>query len=335
MIKSYLIERRSWILIFLLLHILILFVSYIDQTIPFHSVAYIVFLSAIIFSVFMVIRYKTETRFFRSLAKRDTDLDTFTLPDAKSPFERIALNTILNQTEHLKQATVNSQTLIEQEKDDLLSWIHEVKTPLTAMNLIIDRLDNEKNKSELTYEWMRIHHLLDSQLYQRRLQFIENDLLLENLDLRSIIHKEIRELQNWCIQKRIGFDLHLNVSEVLCDAKWLSFIIRQLLTNAVKYSDSSDIILSSYHAQNGHVTLTIQDFGRGIDPKDLPRIFDKGYTSAVEHTDNAATGMGLYLANKAAKPLMIDIGVDSQLGEGTQFTLTFPEKNDFVKVIDM
>jgi len=335
MIKSYLIEKRSWVILFLSIHLFILFVAYIDQSIPFHSIAYIVFLSVILFTIFIIIRYKTETRFYRSLDKRDTDLDISTLPDARSPIERIVLNSILNQTEQLKHATAHSQTLIEQEKDDLLSWIHEVKTPLTAMNLIIDRLEDERTKAELTYEWMRIQHLLDSQLFQKRLQFIENDLLIENLDLRKIVYKEIRELQSWCIQKRIGFDLQLDITEVVSDAKWLSFIIRQLLTNAVKYSGDSDIILSSRPLPNGHIILTIQDFGRGIDPKDLPRIFDKGYTSVVEHTDNAATGMGLYLAKKAAKPLMIDIGVDSKLNEGTRFTLTFPKKNDFVEVISM
>lgn len=335
MIKSYLIEKRSWIILYLSIHLFILFVAYIDQSIPFHSISYIVFLSAILFIMFMIIRYKTETRFYRILDKRDTDLDISTLPDARSPIERIVLNSILNQTEQLEQATAHSQTLIEQEKDDLLSWIHEVKTPLTAMNLIIDRLEDERTKSELTYEWMRIHHLLDSQLYQKRLQFIENDLLIETLDLRSMIYKEIRDLQSWCIQKGIGFDLQLEITSVLSDAKWLSFIIRQLLTNAVKYSHDSDITLSSSPLPNGHIILTIQDNGRGIDPKDLPRIFDKGYTSAVEHTDNAATGMGLYLVKKAAKPLLIEIGVDSYLGEGTRFTLTFPKKNDFVEVIGM
>ncbi len=335
MIRNYLLERRSWIILFITIHLFILFVAYIDQSIPFQSIAYIVFLSAIFFSLFIMMRYKTETQFFRSLVVRDTDLDISTLPDGRSPFEKIVLNSILNQTEQLKHATTYSQTLVEQEKDELLSWIHEVKTPLTAMNLIIDRLEDERTKSELTYEWLRIQHLLDSQLYEKRLQFIENDLLIENVDLRTIIYKEIRELQSWCIQKRLGFDLQLDSNSVSSDAKWLSFIIRQLLTNAVKYSHDSDIILSSSPLPNGHIIFTIQDFGRGIDPKDLPRIFEKGYTSAVEHTDKAATGMGLYLAKKAAKPLMIDIGVESVLNEGTKFTLTFPRKNDFVEVISM
>ncbi len=77
---------------------------------------------------------------------------------------------------------------------------------------------------------------------------------------------------------------------------------RQLLTNAIKYSESTDILIKTY-LQNDHIHLEIRDFGRGIAPKDMPRIFDKGFTSTLQHRDNAATGMGLYLAKKAAHSL--------------------------------
>ena len=70
----------------------------------------------------------------------------------------------------------------------------------------------------------------------------------------------------------------------------------------------------------------MKDYGRGIDPKDLSRIFDKGFTSTTNHQDNAATGMGLYLTKKAAQSLLIHIDVQSELGEGTTFTLNLSKK---------
>ena len=103
------------------------------------------------------------------------------------------------------------------------------------------------------------------------------------------------------MQKGIGFDVSLEVTEVLSDAKWLGFIIRQPLTNAVKYSNASDILIES-DLTDDHVRLTIQDAGRGIDPKDMPRIFDKGFTSTTSHQDSAATGMGLYLTQSSRCP---------------------------------
>lgn len=331
MIKKFLVERKSWILLIIVLEALVLFVSFLDSSIPFASLLYIVFLSMLIFSVFLVTRYHKETKFYKNLADWENHLDLTGLANPETPFEKIISDSVSIQTDHLKQEASQNLLALEQEKDELLAWIHEVKTPLTAMALMIDRLDEDKAKASLTYEWLRIHHLLDQQLHQRRIPFMENDLYIEKTDLQHLIFKEIKTLQSWCMQKGIGFEVDLEVEEVLTDAKWLAFIIRQLLTNAVKYSSEADIIIKSY-LKDGQAALEIQDFGRGIAPHDLPRIFDKGFTSTSVHQESAATGMGLFLAKKAAQPLLIQINVQSMLGEGTTFSLTFPKRNDFVHI---
>jgi two-component system, OmpR family, bacitracin resistance sensor histidine kinase BceS len=334
MIRKYLIERRSWITLFLFLQLQFLFVAYLDATIPVRSILYMIFLSMIIFSLFMIFRYQKETAYFRSLQKWQSDLDVTEIAEATSPFEKIISEGIVQQTEQLKQQNEENWLQLEQEKDDLLSWIHEVKTPLTTMNLIIDRIDDPKLKAQLSFEWLRIHHLLDQQLHQSRIPFIQNDLFIEQVDLETVIHKEIKTLQSWCIQKGIGFDIDLQVTEVLSDGKWLAFILRQVITNAVKYCEASDINITSYQ-DDERTILKMEDFGRGIDPKDLPRIFDKGFTSTKNHQDQAATGMGLFLAKKATKPLLIEMAVESEQGRGTTFTLTFPLKNQFVQITGM
>lgn len=331
MIIKYLIERRSWIILFFAMQIVTLSLAYLDSDIPISSLWYIVFLSSIIFVIFLVLRYHRETKFYRSLTEWDPHLDITTITEARSPFESIIMDNLLHQTEKLKQETAQHRFSLQEEKDDLLSWVHEVKTPLTAMNLMIERINDETLKTQLTYEWLRIHLLLDQQLHQKRMLFMENDLYLEQVDLRGVISQEIRTLRSWCMQKGIGFDVDLEVKEVLTDAKWLGFIIRQLLTNAVKYSENADICLRSSILEDRTI-LEIQDWGRGINPKDLPRIFNKGFTSTLNHQDHSSTGMGLYLAKKAAESLMILIHVHSLLGEGTTVRLTFPKRNDFLKI---
>ncbi|GIN91630.1 sensor protein BceS [Siminovitchia terrae] len=333
MIKKFLIERRSWILLFLFIQFLFLFIAYIDLSIPFTPVAYIVFLSLIIFIVFLAVRYNKEAPFYKALEEWESGLDLSGIMDANSPYERIVDESIIEQTKKLKRTATENRLILEQERDDLLSWIHEVKTPLTAMHLMIERLEDEKMKAQLTYEWLRIHLLLDQQLHEKRISFIENDLHIEKIDLQPLVFKEIKNLQSWCIQKGIGFEVDLETEEILSDEKWLAFILRQLLTNAVKYSESSDIVIRST-VENDHTVLEVKDFGRGIDAKDLPRIFDKGFTSTT-HPDQAATGMGLYLAKKAATSLMIQIQVSSRPGTGTTFILTFPKSNDFVNLTRM
>jgi OmpR family two-component system bacitracin resistance sensor histidine kinase BceS len=334
MINLFLKEKRSWIFFFVCLQLFLLFVAYIDTSLPFSSMLYFVFLSAIIFTVFLVFRYQKETIFYKQLRDLEKNLDLSQLQEADRPFEKLVEHAIKEQTAHLKQLSSRNIWALELEKDELLAWIHEVKTPLTAMRLMIDRLEDPQTKKQLTYEWLRIHLLLDQQLHQRRIPSIENDLYMEHIELETIIFDEIKTLQSWCIQKGIGFNIELEAASVLSDAKWLAFILRQLLTNAVKYSEAADIeIHSTMH--NGKVTLAIKDDGIGISSRDLPRIFDKGFTSTSNHDNQAATGMGLYLAKKAADSLSIAIEADSKLGDGSTFTLTFSKSNKFVDMMSM
>ncbi|MBN9654451.1 sensor histidine kinase [Halobacillus sp. GSS1] len=334
MIRKFLIERISWILLIVILQLLALFVAIVDQTVPLSSMLYYILLSGLLVVLFLFIRYHKETRFYTELEERDNDLDLTTFPEADSPFEAVIETNVRDQMEQLKQESSRNQSLLEQEKDELLSWIHEVKTPMTAMRLIIDRIDDFKLKSQLTFEWMRIHLLLDQQLHQKRIPFIENDLYIEEVELEPLLFNEIKSLRSWCMQKGIGFEIDLRAETVLTDAKWLAFICRQLMTNAIKYSEESDITISSTD-EAGRVKLIIQDEGRGIDPRDLSRIFEKGFTSTTTHQDQAATGMGLYLTDQIRKALKIDIDVRSELGRGTTFILLFPEPNEFTKLRSM
>ena len=334
MFNTYLKERRSWILLFVILQFLVVFIAYIDYAISFRSILYYVFLSLIIFGVFFMIRYQKETKFYRALVEADDVLDLSRMPEPLSPFETIVEESITHHTKGLKKSVSVNERRLDQEKDELLSWIHEVKTPLTALRLMIDRLENQSLKKEMTYEWLRIHLLLDQQLHQKRIPFMENDLYIEQTDLESVVFGEVKTLQSWCIQKGIGFDIDLATKEVLTDAKWLAFILRQLLTNAVKYSGAGDISIRS-DQRNGQTILEIADAGRGIDPRDLPRIFEKGFTSTTHHHDHAATGMGLYLARKASHSLKIEIDAKSAPGKGSTFTLIFPKSNDFVQIKGM
>ncbi len=334
MIRKFLLERISWIGFFLILQLLGLLIAYVDTNLALNSMYYYTFLSSLLFLIFLFIRYQKETRFYREMNDRAANLDVTTIPDGESPFEKIIETTMVEQMERLKKESSHNQSLLEQEKDDMLAWIHEVKTPLTSMHLIFDRISDQKTRSQLTYEWLRIHLLLDQQLHKKRMPFIENDLYMEEIHLEPLIFSELKTLQSWCIQKGIGFDIDLEVASVLSDSKWLAFMLRQLLTNAVKYSEASEIMVRSFD-ENGQTSLAVTDSGRGIDARDLPRIFDKGFTSTTAHHDHAATGMGLYLTRKAADSLNMNIEVDSKLGEGTTFTLIFPKRNDFLEIREL
>ncbi len=332
MIGKFISENISWIIMFLFLQAFSLIVAALDETIAFTSVLYTAFLSSLLFLLFLFWRYQKETPFYKSLTEREDNLDLSAIASPESPFEKIVSESLHQQTMLLKKEMLTNTVALEQEKDDLLSWIHEVKTPMTTLRLLIDRLEDKAMRGSLTYEWLRIHHLLDQQLHSKRLPFMHNDLFIEKISIEPLLYDEIRTLQTWCIQKGIGFEVELSEAEVLTDSKWLSFILRQLLTNAVKYSEASDIVITS-SIQYDQVCLQIKDFGIGIAKQDLSRIYEKGFTSTANHQNNHATGMGLYLAKRAADALHIRIEADSIQQKGTVFTLTFPKKNDFVHLL--
>jgi OmpR family two-component system bacitracin resistance sensor histidine kinase BceS len=334
MMLKFLKERRSWILFFIVLQLMIFLIGYMDASIPTSSIVYILLLSSIFFILFLVIRYNRETKFYKELQEWDLTDDINAAPEASAPFEQITASQAQDQLDHYKKLLETRLNQLELEKDELLSWMHEIKTPLTAMQLMIDRVEDKQLASQLRFEWLRIHLLIDQQLHQRRIPSIKNDLYIEKTSLQPIIYQEIKALQSWCMQKGIGFDVSFSETDVYTDEKWLGFVLRQLLTNAVKYSADADIVICSENQQE-QVALTIRDFGRGIDQRDLPRIFDKGFTSTADHNNSTSTGMGLYLAKKVADSLNIRMQVASRLHEGSSFTLTFPKRNEFIELTGM
>lgn len=117
-------------------------------------------------------------------------------------------------------------------------------------------------------------------------------------------------------------DIHVLTVNVLSDSKWLSFVLEQIITNAVKYSDKNSTVQIEY---NNNV-LKISDQGIGIAKSDLPRIFDQGFTGSNGRTHGEATGMGLYMARRVAKILDIKIDISSTENVGTTVKLIFNPK---------
>ena len=102
----------------------------------------------------------------------------------------------------------------------------------------------------------------------------------------------------------------------MTDEKWLSFILEQLLSNAIKYTNSGEIRITA----EGKL-VHISDTGIGIAPEDLPRIFERGFTGYNGRLDKKSTGIGLYLCKQACQRLSIGISAESHISTGSVFTL--------------
>lgn len=299
------------------------------------SIAYVNTILVVSFIMFLLWRYIVDILQVKHfLSNLDTQLDE---PRNKSlmlsSFQRAYL-TKIEDVFREKDATLNDMKVqLQEDTDDLLAWVHEVKAPLTSMNLIITQVEDTTIRRKLEYEWLRLHLLVDQQLHQTRYASIEKDNYMNEITLRTVVYEEIRAMQTWCLGKNIGFDVAELQESVMTDGKWLAFIVRQLLSNAIKYSpENTEILVFTEVDHAGAKLLHIKDKGIGIRSEDLPRIFQKSYTGTAGRESAQSTGMGLYLAHNVAQKLGIRISVKSKVGEGSIFTLRFPVQNEYVKL---
>lgn len=339
MFIRYLNDMKSWIFFFLFALGLTDLLIWLDRGIDVQmsSVVYLNMLLLIVFFGFLLWRYRKEMKFTNALDALIGELDEDWIEALPTPYffrEEVTNETLREVADSFRQrlSDVNKAHVIE--SDYTTAWIHEVKAPLTVMKLALDANRGDPAIRKIEAEWLRIHLLIDRQLFISRLPSLESDYILASISAHSLVAAEVRELGLWCMEKNIAVEFDGEDMEVITDSKWCRFIIRQLLTNAVKYSPiGGTIIISTAVTASGNVVLTVRDAGPGIPPHDRPRIFDKGFTGGTGRLHNAATGLGLYLAQIVADKIGISLTVQSENGQGTAMHMLFTIENDFDSVL--
>ncbi|MEN0642665.1 sensor histidine kinase [Alkalicoccobacillus gibsonii] len=337
MFVSYLIYKKSWIgfvvLLLLLTNTLLLTDSGIQ--IELHSILYLNGLFLLFSGVFLFVRYKKETSYYKTLKSQMNEVDEGWFERILQPENRFPegeMYSILRNVHEYEQAKHYENDATNQaSQTNLAAWVHEMKTPLTAMKITLDAHQSNELAQRLQSNWLKMHLLLDRQLYISRLATLETDLLPEKLEVKTLLRMEIRELSSWCLDKNLSIQLTGDpASIVYTDKKWCGFVIRQLLTNAVKYSPvGGTMTIHTEQNDEQSVMVTMKDEGPGIKAHDLPRIFDRGYTGENGRVQHGATGMGLYLAQIISKKLQIELHVSSVLDEGTSVSMIFAQTNSF------
>lgn len=335
MFFSYLNDMKSWIFFFLISIGLVDLILWLDEgiAVKFTSALYFNILLVTSLVLFLIWRYRAETRFMTELAELiEGEADDWhaALPEAIYRRDEVTREMLSQAARGFSRELAKARNLSIHEGDYTAAWVHEVKTPLTAMKLIIDEHRGNPDFKKIESEWLRLHLLVDQQLSISRLPMLEADYLLEKTSLQKLASAEVQKLASWCMEKNLAVEFEGDNQEIIADVKWCRFIIRQFLTNAVKYSPVGGMVcISMKENHSGHAVLTIQDEGLGIQPHELPRIFDKGFTGGTGRIHNAATGLGLYLAQTVASRMGITLTVESQYGEGTMIEMAFPHENEF------
>lgn len=222
--------------------------------------------------------------------------------------------TLLQLVHEDKVKAVND---LENRRKDLMEyytmWVHQIKTPIAAMQLLLQSEDTPKNR-EAAEELFRIEQYVKMALQYTRLDSETTDFLIQRYNLDDIVREAVRCYARLFIRKKISLNYQPLQVQVLTDEKWLEFVIEQVLSNTVKYTPKGSV--SIY--MEGSSTLVIEDTGIGIRKEDLPRVCEKGYTGYNGHTDKRSTGIGLYLSKRILEKLSHTIEIESEMGKGTR-----------------
>ncbi len=230
------------------------------------------------------------------------------------------IRALTRENERLRMESLRRQ---EEQKEYYTLWVHQVKTPISAMRLLLDAEDGERARL-LRQELFKVDQYADLALKFVKLGDIAGDLVIERCDLNEIARAAVKKYALLFVYSKLTVRIDPLAKEIPCDSMWLEFILGQLISNSVKYTHIGGVWI---RMEGG--ALVVEDTGIGIRKEDLPSIFEKGYTGYNGRMDTRASGIGLYLAKRTADTLGIRLNVSSELGRGTRVTLRFPQLDEF------
>lgn len=260
------------------------------------------------------------------------------LPEAADDVEMLYHRLLENQSIARSESESSAAIRQSQMRDYYSMWVHQIKTPISAMKLLLEAereelgqliCDDEQsqcllsdNMDSFEDELFRIEEYVSMALQYQRVSSTENDFVLEKVSVDGVIRDTIKKYAKIMIRRHIGMNYSGTVQEVYTDGKWLAFILEQLLSNAIKYTPQGVVTIETAEEKD-RFFITIKDTGIGIKAEDLPRFFEKGYTGYNGHADKKATGIGLYLCRQMADKLGHTIRMESEIGKGTKVWIGF------------
>lgn len=220
---------------------------------------------------------------------------------------------IINELEDkIRQLETDKHKVMKEMSDYYSLWIHQIKTPISAMQLTLENEDSPLSR-KLMLELLHIEQYVDMVLTYQKLSD-GSDYVFEENDLDVMIKDTIRYLRLEFIERKISLKYEPINRTIITDKKWFEFILKQLISNALKYTRKGSIEI--YLEDN---YLCIKDDGIGIKESDLRRIFEKGYTGSNGHDNKNSSGIGLYLCTNIVSNLGLKLSATSSVGVGSIF----------------
>jgi len=309
----------SYLYMFIISNIVLGALFYTDPTISlkWQTFIYATTLNLLILAGFLLYRFQKNIQIVRQIDEEDHENLSFEGYYYQQHLEELKKNQI---------RTINEIQFKQKEYHDfIISWFHEIKTPISVLSLMQQTEFDEKSLGE---EIAKIEHYVDQALYYAKLENFHQDYEIVNCNVERIVKEVVKNNSKAFIAKKIRLHLSLHSTVVQSDSKWLQFIVNQLIINSLKYTSNHGEIIISTEDTVKEKRLIIQDTGIGIDQQDLPRIFNRGFTGKNGRIFTKSTGMGLYLAQELSNKLGHYITCTSEENVFTKFVIHFPKNSD-------
>ena len=284
--------------------------SFLLYHLPAEAVLYPAVLCLVLGAAVLILDFlRTRRRHLVLSALREMESD---LPEAREIEAEDYREIVCRLREMNRELRTRAETDRSAMVDYYTLWVHQIKTPIAAMRLRLQDEDSELSRSLLS-DLGRIERYVSMVLTYLRLEQGASDYVIRETDLDGILRPVLRSFAGEFISRRLKLDYTPTEIRVLTDEKWLSFVVEQVLSNALKYTPAGTV---SVYVEAPAV-LCIRDTGIGIAPEDLPRIFDRNYTGLAGRADRRASGIGLNLCRRVCDNLGHGLSVESEPDKGT------------------
>ena len=323
-IKSY-IKKNLKIYLLLIVFIFIFVLIFYLYNLPFEALFYSGSLCLVVALIASIVDYNNYKKSYIDLKYLETNIlsSMEDLPkslDIRVKYYQKIIERLHNEVERLK---IEDNKKMEDLADYYSMWIHQIKTPIAAMNFLLD--NEETDVKVFKQELFKIERYVEMVLTYIRLGSETSDYVISSIDLDEVVRENIKKYATLFINKRIKLNYVSHETYVISDKKWLGFAFEQLLSNAIKYTKSGGEISINISESE----LIIEDSGIGIYEEDLPRIFEQSFTGLNGRYEKKSSGLGLYLCKKTLDKLQHKIEITSEVNKGTKVIVSFPKKDMF------
>lgn len=329
------IKDKLFFSVIMLLNTIFIFLFFyctVDKQVEFK---YPIIITVFMFSIFIIIEW---FRYFRFNCELDKSIDDFNYKITVSTCEQKKVSDVISKIHSSYMKKINDLEEQNDIKNKLLAqWIHKLKTPVTVIDLILQREKNGRFADEdieaLKRENKVMYDNLQNVLNLIRLEEFSRDYVPAPVNLLNSINRVIKNNKNLFIYNNVFPKVEIEDENmtVLCDEKWNEFLLEQIVANAIKYSSGGNenkfIYFKTEAEREGYITLKIADEGIGIPAYDLPRVFNPFFTGENGRKYKNSTGIGLYICSIIAEKLGLKLKLESEVNKGTVMQVRYMSKS--------